>query len=159
MLPLVVVLLVIGILALVLELIMPGYDGFMGAIVGILALVASAVLAVLFVPWGWLFVGLNFTVLAICVFFGWQYIRRGQFHGKVVLSEALADDLPRIDLAGLIGKEGKTVTLLRPSGEVDFNGTRIEVTTTSGQMVERGTMVRVVETNANKVMVSVVNGN
>jgi len=158
MLQLVVVLMVIGVLALVLELLMPGYDGFIGAIVGILALVASGILAVLFVPWGWFLVGINILVLAICAFFGWQYIKRGQFHGKVVLSEALADDLPRIDYASLIGKEGKAVTLLRPSGEADFSGTRVEVTTT-GQMVAQGTLVRVVGTNANKVIVSVVNGN
>ena len=109
--------------------------------------------------WGWFFVCLNITILAICGFIGWQYIRKGQLHGKVVLSESLVDDLPRLDYASLVGKEGKTMTLLRPSGEVDFNGTRVEVTTTSVQMVERGTLVKVVETHANKVIVSVVNGN
>jgi len=158
MLQLCIVLLVIGVLALVLELIMPGYDGFIGAIIGIAALVVSSVLAVLFVPWGWFFVGISLTVLLICGFFAYQYIRRGQLHGKVLLSDSLAEDLPRIDYSSLLGKEGKTVTLLRPGGEVDFNGTRVEVTT-SGQMVERGTLVRVVEAHSNKVVVSVVNGN
>jgi len=158
MLQLCIVLLVVGILALVLELVMPGYDGFIGAIVGIAALVASSVLAVLFVPWGWFFVGISVTVLAICAFFAYQYMRRGQLHGKVLLSDSLAEDVPRIDYASLLGKEGKTVTLLRPGGEVDFNGTRVEVTT-NDQMVERGTMVRVVEAHSNKVVVSVVNGN
>ena len=158
MLQLCIILLVIGILALVLELIMPGYDGFIGAIVGIAALVVSSVLAVLFVPWGWFFVGVSATVLVVCAFFAYQYIRRGQLHGRVLLSEALAEDLPRVDYSSLLGKEGRAVTLLRPGGEVDFNGIRVEVTTGS-QMVERGTLVRVVEAQANKVVVSVVNGN
>ena len=158
MLQLCIILLVIGILALVLELIMPGYDGFIGAIIGIAALVVSSVLAVLFVPWGWFFVGISVTVLLICSFFAYQYIRRGQLHGKVLLSDSLAEDLPRIDYSSLLGKEGKAVTLLRPGGEVDFNGTRVEVTT-GGQLVERGTTVRVVEAQSNKVVVSVVNGN
>ena len=158
MLQLCIVLLVIGILALVLELIMPGYDGFIGAVIGVAALVASAILAVMFVPGGWWFVGISATVLVVCSYFGWMYIRRGQLHGKMVLSEALGEDLPRVDFASLVGKEGKTVTLLRPSGEVDFNGLRVEVTT-NGQMVERGTLVKVVEAQGNKVIVSVVNGN
>lgn len=158
MLQLCIILLVIGVLALALELIMPGYDGFIGGIIGVIALIVSAVLAVLFVPGGWWFVGINLTVLAVCAYFAWLYLRRGQKGGKMVLSEALAEDLPQVDYASLVGKEGKTVTLLRPAGEVDFNGLRLEVTT-KGQMVERGTRVRVVETHGNQVVVSVVNGN
>ena len=158
MLQLCIVLLVIGVLALVLELIMPGYDGFIGAIVGVAALVVSAILAVLFVPGGWWFVGINLTVLLLCAGFAWQYLRRAQLNGKVVLSDALAEDLPQVDYASLVGKEGKTITQLRPSGEADFNGLRLEVTT-KGQLVERGTKVRVVESHGTQVIVSVVNGN
>jgi len=148
----------VGVLALVLELIMPGYDGFIGAIVGIMALVASAILAVIFVPWGWFFVAISASVLVVCGILAYGYIRRGQLHGRVLLSESLAEDLPRIDYSSLLGKEGKAVTLLRPGGEVDFNGTRVEVTSTD-KIVERGTLVRVVEAHSNKVVVSVVNGN
>jgi len=70
----------------------------------------------------------------------------------------LAEDLPPLDLASLVGKEGKTMTLLRPYGEVDFNGVRIEVSS-NGPMIERGSRVRVIETQANKVVVSLVDGN
>jgi len=158
MLQLCIILLVVGVLALALELIMPGYDGFIGGIVGIIALIASAVLAVWFVPGGWWFVGINITVLAVCGYFAHMYFKRGQLHGKVVLADSLAEDLPQLDYASLVGKEGKAVTLLRPAGEVDFNGTRVSVTT-GGQMVERGTLVKVVEAQANRVVVNVVNGN
>ncbi|MCL2285460.1 MAG: hypothetical protein FWC32_03750 [Firmicutes bacterium] len=158
MLQLCIVLLVIGVLALVLELIMPGYDGFIGAVVGIAALAVSAILAVMFVPGGWWFVGINVSILLLGGYFAWMYVRKRQFHGKMVLSEALAEDLPQVDYASLVGKEGKTITKLRPAGEVDFNGTRVQVTT-GGQMVERGTMVKVVEAQTNKVVVQVINGN
>jgi len=158
MLQLCIILLVIGILALTLEIIMPGYDGFIGGVVGVIALVASAVLAIMFVNGGWWIVGIVVCFLAVCAYFAHLYIRRGQLHGKVVLSESLAEDLPRVDYASLVGKEGKAITLLRPSGEVDFNGTRVEVTT-GGQMVERGTLVKVVEAQPQRILVSVVNGN
>jgi len=158
MLQLCIILLVVGVLALVLELLMPGFDSFVSGIIGVLALIASAVLAVMFVPGGWIFVGINLAVLAICAHFMYRYIKRGQFSGKIVLNEALADDLPQVDYGSLLGKEGKTITLLRPSGEVDFSGTRVEVTT-GGQMVERGVKVRVDEVQGSKIVVSVVNGN
>jgi len=158
MLQLCIILLVVGVLALVLELLMPGFDSFISGIIGVLALVASAVLAVIFVPGGWFFVGINLTVLAVCAHFMYRYIKRGQFSGKIVLSEALVEDLPQVDHASLLGKEGKTITLLRPSGEADFNGTRVEVTTV-GQMVAQGVNVRVVEVQQNKIIVNVVNGN
>lgn len=158
MLQLCIVLLVIGILALTLEIIMPGYDGFIGAVVGIAALVASAVLAIMFVDGGWVFVAIIVCFLAVCGCIARMYIRRGQLHGKIMLSESLAEDLPTIDFSSLVGKEGKTITTLRPSGEVDFNGIRVQVTT-GGPMVERGTLVQVTEAQPQKVLVRVVNGN
>jgi membrane-bound serine protease (ClpP class) len=158
MLELCIILLVIGILAIVLELIMPGFDSFVSGIIGILALVASAVLAVIFVPGGWFFVVINTTVLGLAVFFLLTFIKRKQFHGRIILTENLSEDLPVIDLTGLVGKEGKTVTILRPYGEADFNGVRVEVCA-SASMIERGARVKVVETQANKVIVSEVDGN
>lgn len=155
---LVVILLVVGILAMVLELLMPGFDSFVSGIVGILALVASAVLAVIFVDGGWFFVAVNATVLGLAVFFLFAIIKRGQLHGKIIHNEALPENLPQIDLSGLVGKEGKTMTILRPYGEADFNGVRVEVCSADA-MIDRGARVKVVETQANKVVVALVDGN
>ncbi|MCL1884035.1 MAG: hypothetical protein FWF81_09830 [Defluviitaleaceae bacterium] len=158
MLELCIILLVIGILAIVLELIMPGFDSFISGIIGILALIASAILAVIYVPGGWFFVVVNTTVLALAVFFLLAFIKRKQFHGRIILSENLSEDLPAIDLSGLVGKEGKTMTKLRPYGEADFNGVRVEVCA-KDSLIERGVRVKVIETQANKVIVGIVDGN
>jgi len=158
MLQLCIFLLVVGVLAILLEIIMPGFDSFISGIIGVLALVASAVLAVLFVPGGLILVGMNLTILFLGCYFMYSYIRRKQFHGKIILSDTLAEDLPPLDVSSLLGKEGKTITLLRPYGEVDFNGVRVEVSS-SGPMIERGARVKVVETHANKVVVNLVDGN
>jgi len=153
-----VILLLVGVVAIVLELLMPGFDGFVSGIIGVLALIASAVLAVIFVDWGWIIVGINIAVLATCVGLFIAFIRRKQFHGRIILSEALAEDLPQIDVNSLVGKIGKTMTLLRPYGEVDFNGVRVEVSS-DGSLVERGMSVKVQEVKNGKVIVSVVDGN
>ena len=158
MLQLCIFLLIVGVLAILLELLMPGFDGFISGIVGVLALVASAILAVIFVPGGWFLVAINLGVLGLATAVLFTYIKRKQLQGKIILSDALAEDLPPIDFAGLVGKEGKAVTLLRPYGEADFNGIRVEVSS-NGTMIERGSRVRVVETQANKVIVSLVDGN
>lgn len=153
-----IILLVVGVLAILLELLMPGFDGFISGIVGVLALVASAILAVIFTDFGWILVLVNLGVLGISTALLFTYIRRKQLQGKIILSDNLAEDLPPIDFAGLVGKEGKAVTLLRPYGEADFNGIRVEVSS-NGTMIERGAKIRVVETQANKVIVAVVDGN
>ncbi|MCL2577457.1 MAG: hypothetical protein FWE27_05330 [Defluviitaleaceae bacterium] len=156
MLELCIFLLVVGILAIVLELLMPGFDGFISGIIGILALVASAVLAV--IAGYWFFVALTVVTLAMLIFLLFTFIKRKQFHGKIMLTENLGEDLPQIDLSSLVGKEGKTMTILRPYGEADFGGIRVEVCS-NGSMIERGAKVKVIETQANKVIVSELNSN
>ena len=158
MLQLCIILLVVGVLAILLEILMPGFDGFISGVVGILALVASAILAVIYVPGGWILVGINLAVIGVSTLILFSYIKRKQLQGKIILAEALAEDLPAIDYAGLVGKEGKAVTLLRPYGEADFNGIRVEVSS-GGTMIERGARIRVTETQANKVIVSQIDGN
>jgi membrane-bound serine protease (ClpP class) len=151
-------LLVVGILAILLELLMPGFDSFISGIVGISALVVSAVLAVIFTPFGLLIVGINTTVLALAVFFLLTFIKRKQFHGKILLSENLDEDLPAVDLSSLVGKEGKTISALRPYGEADFGGVRVEVCSNES-LIERGARIKAIETQGNKVIVSEINSN
>ncbi|MCL2372722.1 MAG: hypothetical protein FWC78_04890 [Defluviitaleaceae bacterium] len=153
-----IILLVVGIAALVLEIIMPGFDGFICGIVGVLALIASAVLAIIYVPGGFVIVGINISVILLAAGILYTMYKRQRFHGKLFLNDTLAEDLPPLDLSGFLGKEGKAVTILRPQGEADFNGVRVDVTS-NGPMIERGAMVKVVETKMNKIVVSLVDGN
>ena len=151
-------LLVIGVLAILLELLMPGFDGFVSGIIGILALVASAIIAVLFIERAWVFVAINLAVLGVTTGIFYTFIKRKQLQGKIILADALAKPLPDVDYAGLLGKEGKTVTILRPYGEADFNGARVEVSS-GGPIINPGQKVRVVDVQATKVLVSEINKN
>ena len=155
---LVIFLMVVGVLAILLEIIMPGFDSFISGIVGVLALVAAAILTVIYVEGGVILVGINLTVLFLGCYFMYMFFKRKQFQSRIFLNENLAEDLPAIDLSSLMGKEGKVVAALRPYGEVDFNGVRVEVSS-NGPLVDKGVRVKVTETHANKVVVSVVDGN
>ena len=158
MLHFVVILLVIGVLALLFELLLPGVDGFIGGIVGLAALAVSAVLAVFFTDHGWIFVLINLATIFIGTTVFFSFIRKRQLHGKIVLNENLAESLPEYDLAEFVGKEGLTMTTLRPYGEVDFNGVRMEVTS-GGELLEKGIKVRVTEVSSNRLLVSQVLAN
>ena len=68
------------------------------------------------------------------------------------------DDAPQVDVSGFLGKEGRAVTMLRPYGDVDFNGVRMQVSS-DGPIIDKGAKVRVIETRANKIIVREVQGN
>jgi membrane-bound serine protease (ClpP class) len=55
----------------------------------------------------------------------------------------------------LMGKEGVTVTPLRPSGIAQINGRRVDVLS-KGEMVPPRTRIRVIEVRGNKVVVKPV---
>lgn len=159
MMQIAVVLLVIGTLALLLELIIPGFDGFICGFVGIAALVASAVITVIFHERGWIFVGIGVTTLALLGGLVYNFVTKRQLQGRVIHKDALAlppDELG--DLSALVGREGIAMTHLRPYGEADFGGMRVEVAST-GSMIERGSKVRVLETQGTKIIVSETGGN
>ena len=153
-----VTLLVIGVLAIMLELLMSGSDGFISGIIGILALVASAVVAFFTIPFAWIFIAINLSVLGVACGFFFSLMRKKQIHGKIILSENLIETLPDVDYQGLLHKEGKTATILRPYGEADFNGIRVEVSS-GGAVIEVGTRVKVVDVQASKVVVEPIGKN
>ena len=157
---LVIALLVLGILAVLLEMLAPGFDGFLFGIIGILALVAAGVLAVLFIPGGWFIVAGQVLVLSLMWHFVFAFIRKKQLQGKIIMDDTLAEDTPLFgDLSGIIGKEGVTVTMLRPYGEVDINGMRLQVTS-NGPLLGLGVKVRVADVQqGNRVVVAAVDGN
>jgi membrane-bound serine protease (ClpP class) len=154
-----VVLLVVGTLALLLELIIPGFDGFICGFVGIAALVASAALTVIFHDRGWIFVGIGLTGLILLCGLMYNFVTKRQLQGRVIHNDTLASPPDELgDLSALVGREGTAMTHLRPYGEADFGGMRVEVSS-SGQMIERGVKVKVLETQGTKIIVAETGGN
>jgi membrane-bound ClpP family serine protease len=69
------------------------------------------------------------------------------------IASATANDLPQLaGLESLKGRVGKTVSPMRPSGTVEFDGRRIDAMT-EGMMLDAGVWVRCVEARAGKVLV------
>ena len=56
------------------------------------------------------------------------------------------------DMQVFVGHEGKTLSVLRPSGIGDFDGMRLNVVT-EGEFIENGTPIRIVRVEGGKIVV------
>ena len=155
MIQLCIALLIIGIVFLVLEMWLPGVEVF--AVTGLIALAVSAVLAVVFVQNGWFIVVGQVLIIAGLLRYMYIFMKRKQLQGNLILSDTLEEPALE-DISQLVGKEGKTLTSLRPYGEADFDGLRVEVTS-NGPMIKENTKVKVIETEARKIIVCAVEVN
>jgi membrane-bound ClpP family serine protease len=66
--------------------------------------------------------------------------------------DTLASTPVNQELSGLIGRYGRTVSDLRPSGVTNFDGRRVD-TITEGLMVDAGQWVRCIDVRAGRVIV------
>ena len=126
--------------------------------VGIIALIVSAIIAVLFVPGGWFIVGGQVVLLVVFVRFAIRQVRKKQLSGRIILHDTLTQDIPRHQLDDLLGKTGVTNTSLRPYGEADFDGVRLEVSS-GGPLISQGTRVRAVAIRESRIVVEETRGN
>jgi membrane-bound ClpP family serine protease len=145
-------LLAAGMLCLVAEIFISGF-GILG-VSGIALMVVSAVLAVLYVPFGWVFVLAEAAVLAVLLFMLVKFIKRRQLQGKLFMKDTLEEDVPQIgDPASFVGKVGCAKTALLPFGDADFNGLSVEVMS-DGPYIEKGTKVKVAEIRQSRIVVN-----
>lgn len=61
------------------------------------------------------------------------------------------------NLGAYVGKTGQTLTVLRPAGIADFDGTRLNVVS-AGEFIQKGASVTVREVEGARVLVEEVNG-
>ena len=151
MVELAILLFVVAMVAFMAELLMPGSEIF--GITGLISLGFSAVLAVLFVPFGLLFVIGQAVIFALFLRFFIRQVRQRQLQGKIILHDTLTEDKPH-NLADFIGKSGVTATSLRPYGEAEFDGVRVEVSS-GGPLIEQGVKIRTIAVRESKLIVEI----
>lgn len=155
----IVTLTIIGILAILLELFLPG--GVLGIIGGLL-LLAACVLT--FGQHGFtagLIYAVSATILTSAVFGLWmKYFHRLPIARNLILQESLhrGDSLDEDEVEGgdakrhsLIGEQGTALTPIQPSGRVRFGDRRLDVIT-EGPAIESGSLVEVVDENPTPVV-------
>lgn len=92
------------------------------------------------------------AVLAVLI----SWVLRSAARGSVGRSELFLKDREELhkqaDMAVLVGKQGKTLSVLRPAGIGDFDGVRLNVVTEGG-FIDSGRPIEIVEATGTRIVV------
>jgi len=152
-----ILLLLIGAGLLCIEVTIPGF-GICG-ISGIASVLASMIITIVTIPFGFFIVLIELILLALIFRIIWNYLKKKQLYGKLILNETLNSEEKEIgSLDYFMGKEGITKTPLKPFGMVDFNGVNLQVSS-EGSYVQENRKIKVVEIKGGKIIVRQINTN
>ena len=95
------------------------------------------------------------TVLAVLV----SWLLRSAAKGDVAKSKLFLHQKEELreqqDMQVLVGHEGRTLSVLRPSGIGDFDGVRLNVVT-EGEFIENGVAIRIARVEGGKIVVKAI---
>ena len=144
-------LLICGALCLLAEFFVPGF-GFFG-ITGIIFIIISGVLTIMFIPFGTFIVVAEAAILALLGYLAVEYFKKHGFDSRIILSETLKEDENNEEtLRSYIGKEGITLTPLKPFGNINIDGTYVEACS-DNEFIMANEKVLVVRVYENKLYV------
>jgi membrane-bound serine protease (ClpP class) len=135
----------------ILELFTPSMGGF--TILALGAAVGSAYLGFQYSePFGYLMVAANLTTFPVVLYFGLNLLKKSPImhHHELLSGSQSSPDAP--PLSHLLGKEGRTVTPLRPAGSAMIGEAKVDVVA-QGKFVDPGTPIRVIHVEGNRVVV------
>ncbi len=136
------------------EIFVPG--GVLGAIGGI-ALIGAALTGMWAFPGFGLYIAVGIVVLTGVAVALWikLFPRSGMGRRMTVATDMRAAKATEDGLEALLGREGEARSDLRPGGFAMIEGRRVDVISEGG-LIARGTLVRVVEIEGNRVVVRAV---
>lgn len=126
----------------------PGIAGVIFLFLGILFLAKSVVDAIIMVI-------IILAVLGIILVIVLRSARSGRLSKTVVLSDALDSESGfsgTENLESYLGKEGVAITVLRPAGIAEFDGTKLDVVSQS-EFLPKGTRIKVVKVEGRRIVV------
>ena len=143
---------IVGSGLIILEAFIPGFGvaGICGIILEVVALwatwnlhgVATALIALLAV----------LVLIGVAIFLSYRSAMKGRLsRSPLVLKETEDAEAPASPVQW-VGQEGVTVTALRPAGEVEINGVRLNAAS-SGDFIPKGTAVLVTGTEGGRLII------
>jgi len=144
---------VIGLGLVIIEMFNPGF-GIPGA-TGLLLLLISIIISAKTVVEALIMILVIIVILGAAFVFILRSATKGKLSKKLVLGDSMNKESGYIgvnDLTNFIGKEGITISVLRPSGTANFDGIKLDVVSES-TFVPKGKKVKVVHVNGPRVVV------
>ncbi len=150
---------VVGIALLVVEAFVPGFGlpGISGVVMEIVAIVLTWVNHGPVAALGLTIIVLALIAIAISV--SLRSATKGKLsRSKLVLQHQESNEAgyrSQEDMKVFLGKEGKTTTVLRPTGMAEFDGVKLNVVS-EGEFVPAGTRVRIALVEGSRIVVRVI---
>lgn len=149
-----VICLVLGIVLTGIEIFMPGFGVF--GIAGITLLGIGIFLGASTAIEALIIVLIVLIVIGTLVFFALRSAARGRiFKSPLVLKESLDHEAgysATEEMSCFLGREGVTITPLRPAGMADFDGVKLDVVSESAY-VEKDVPVRIIQVDGRRIVV------
>lgn len=147
------VLLIVGIILVGIEMILPGFgvpgiSGTVGIIIGIIMMSKT-------IEQGLKLTAIVIVILALMLAIVVLFFHSKKIKSPIVLDKELTKDPGYIssqDLEYLVGKQGETLTALRPAGKCDIEGVTFEVRS-EGAFIEKNKKVSIVKIQSNMIVV------
>ena len=149
----------IGIGLMVLEAFMPGFGlpGISGIILEVVAVVLTWMNHGPLAALGMTLIILS--ILAIAISMSLRSAANGKLsRSKLVLNDTESNEAgyrSTEDLDVLLGREGVTTTVLRPTGMAEFDGVRLNVVS-EGEFIQSGTRVQIVRVEGSRILVRTI---
>ena len=144
-----------GVILILVEAFIPGFGIF--GLGGLVAVAASIVLSAATAAEGLRILVYSLFLSAVFSYFAFRYFhRRGMLRRFILLEQATREGgySSSINLDNLLGKEGVTITPLRPSGLVEVEQSRYDVVS-EGSFVAAGNRVKVIRVEGSRVVVRI----
>jgi membrane-bound ClpP family serine protease len=149
-----IVLFAAGILLLTIEMFVPGFGIFGG--LGIIALILCIVFQATTVTEALIMVVLIGAIIALFLLVILRSFKKGKIYKSSIVLKNSADReegyVSNADYSRLLGKIGKSVSVLRPAGIAEFDGEKVDVVT-DGEFLPKGADVEVTEVAGRRIVV------
>lgn len=139
---------------MILEVFLPGFG--LPGISGLVLIAAGVVMAAIQHGMLMAVVILLVVIALLALVISWviRSAARGDYHSEIFLKDK--DELnTREDMQVLIGKTGRTTSVLRPAGIADFDGVRLNVVT-EGDFIERDMPIEIVSVDGTRIVVRAI---
>lgn len=144
----------VGIILLLIEMFIPGFGIFGG--LGLLSLVLCIVFTANSVGSALVMILIIGAILVLFALIFARSLKKGfLYKSSIVLKNAAERNegfVSNEDYSRLLGKTGKSVTILRPAGIAEFEGEKADVVT-DGEFIQKGEAIEVYEVAGRRILV------
>ncbi len=143
----------IGFVLVIIEMFNPGFG--VPGITGVLCLIAGVILMASTPLEAIILVFIITVILGVALMVVFYLASKGKLSKRMVLSDKLNSESGfngTEDLKYFVGKEGKALSVLRPSGTGEFEGLKLDVVS-QGEFIQKGANIRVIRVEGRRIVV------